>query len=61
MMLLDEMDHTISTLSACTVVRLSPELVADLIAYYPQIARALRKNTLVDGATLREWLMNVGR
>jgi CRP-like cAMP-binding protein len=26
-----------------------------------QIARALRKSTLVDEATLREWLMNVGR
>jgi len=59
--LLDEMDHTITTLSTCTVVRLAPELIADLLTHHPQIARALRKNTLVDEATLREWLMNVGR
>jgi CRP-like cAMP-binding protein/CheY-like chemotaxis protein len=59
--LLDEMDHTITTLSACKVVRLAPELVADLLAHHPRIARALRKNQLVDEATLREWLMNVGR
>ena len=59
--LLDEMDHTITTLSACKVVRLAPELIADLLTYHPQIARALRKNRLVDEATLREWLMNIGR
>ncbi|CAO4184558.1 helix-turn-helix domain-containing protein [Methylorubrum extorquens] len=59
--LLDEMDHTITTLSACKVVRLAPELVADLLAHHPRIARALRKNQLVDEATLREWLVNVGR
>ncbi|EHP92744.1 transcriptional regulator, Crp/Fnr family [Methylorubrum extorquens DSM 13060] len=58
---LDEMDHTITTLSACKVVRLAPELIADLLTHHPQIARALRKNRLVDEATLREWLMNIGR
>jgi CRP-like cAMP-binding protein len=59
--LLDTMDHTISTLSACEVVRLAPETVADLLDNHPQIARALRKAQLVDEATLREWLVNVGR
>lgn len=59
--LLDEMDHTITTLSACKVVHLAPDLIADLLTHHPRIARALRKNTLVDEATLREWLMNVGR
>jgi CRP-like cAMP-binding protein len=59
--LLDEMDHSITTLTACKIVRLAPELITDLLTYHPQIARALRKNMLVDQATLREWLMNVGR
>lgn len=59
--LLSAMDHTLSTLSACRVVRLAPETVADLLANHPQIARALRKAQLVDEATLREWLMNIGR
>lgn len=58
--LLDEMDHTITTFSACQVVRIPPETVADLLAHHPQIARALRVGTLVDEATLREWLVNVG-
>ncbi|MHC2103613.1 Crp/Fnr family transcriptional regulator [Methylobacterium sp. CM6246] len=59
--LLSEMDHTITTASACEVVRLPPETVADLLANHPQIARGLRKAQLVDEATLREWLVNVGR
>ncbi|QEE38193.1 MULTISPECIES: helix-turn-helix domain-containing protein [unclassified Methylobacterium] len=59
--LLSAMDHTITALSACEVVRLAPETVADLLANHPQIARGLRKAQLVDEATLREWLVNVGR
>jgi CRP-like cAMP-binding protein len=59
--LLSEMDHTITTLSACEVVRLAPETVADLLVNHPRIARGLRKAQLVDEATLREWLVNVGR
>ncbi|GJD93111.1 hypothetical protein OCOJLMKI_0300 [Methylobacterium iners] len=58
--LLSRMDHTITTLSACKVVRIAPETVAALVQHHPQIARALRMTTLVDEATLREWLMNVG-
>ena len=58
--LLNRMDHTITTLSACRVVRLAPETMADLLQHHPQIARALRMSTLVDEATLREWLVNVG-
>jgi CRP-like cAMP-binding protein len=58
--LLDQMDHTITTLSACKLVRLAPETVADILGYHPTVARALRRGTLVDEATLREWLVNVG-
>jgi CRP-like cAMP-binding protein len=59
--LLNTMDHTISTLSACKVVRIAPETIAHILEHHPQIARALRMSTLVDEATLREWLLNVGR
>ena len=58
--LLDEMDHTITTLSACKVVRLAPETIADILEHHPAVARALRMGTLVDEATLREWLVNIG-
>ncbi|WP_267360042.1 MULTISPECIES: Crp/Fnr family transcriptional regulator [unclassified Methylobacterium] len=58
--LLDRMDHAIGTLSACTVARLAPETVQALLRR-PKLAAALRKSALVDEATAREWLVNVGR
>ena len=58
--LLTAMDHSICTLSACKVTRIAPETIWDLLQR-PAVAAALRKSTLVDEATLREWLLNVGR
>ncbi|MFC5552365.1 Crp/Fnr family transcriptional regulator [Methylobacterium iners] len=58
--LLPRMDHAIGTLSPCRVVRLDPPVIEDLLQNHPRIARALRIGTLVDEATLREWLVNVG-
>jgi CRP-like cAMP-binding protein len=47
-------------MSACRVVRLPVEVVRTLMEDHPAIARSLRLGTLVDEATLREWLVNVG-
>ena len=58
--LLHEMDHAIGTLSTCQVVRIDLPTIRNLVENHPSIARALRIVTLVDEATLREWLMNVG-
>ncbi|KQP93720.1 cyclic nucleotide-binding protein [Methylobacterium sp. Leaf117] len=58
--LLSRMDHTITTLSACRVVRVPLDVVKRLMEEHPAIARSLRMSTLVDEATLREWLVNVG-
>lgn len=59
--LLDRADHAIATLSACKVVRIPTDTITQLLQQHPQIARGLRLATLVDEATLREWLLNVGR
>ena len=58
--LLKALDHSIGTLSDCEVVRIAPDTIQDLLQR-PAIASALRKATLVDEATAREWLVNVGR
>ena len=58
--ILRAMDHNIATLSACTVVGIPRRRVLELCDR-PAIARALWWATLVDEATLREWLVNVGR
>lgn len=57
--LIGEMDHSIGTFSDCWVVRMGPETMQRL-QQYPSIVRGLRMGTLVDEATLREWLLNVG-
>lgn len=58
--LLRQMDHAIGTLSACRVVRIDLATIRDLVDNHPTVARALRVATLVDEATLREWLLNLG-
>ena len=58
--ILKAMDHTIATLSACRIVRIPHERTLELTER-PAIARALWWTTLVDEATLREWLVNIGK
>lgn len=58
--LLDRMDHSIVTLSPCKVIHLASETIADILDNVPAVACALRLGTLVDEATLREWLVNLG-
>jgi CRP-like cAMP-binding protein len=53
------MDHSVGTFSACVVVWLTPETIRTL-QVHPNIAHGLRMSTLVDEATLHEWLLNVG-
>jgi hypothetical protein len=53
------MDHSIETLSSCWVAWMAPEVIAKL-QQHPNIARALRTSVLVNEATLRAWLMNIG-
>lgn len=58
--LLDRMDHSIATISASLVVRIETAAIAELVAHHSGVARALRLSALVDEATLREWLVNIG-
>lgn len=59
--LLARMDHSIGTLSTCQVVRIDLAIIQDLLRHHPDITHALRLATLVDEATLREWVVNLGR
>ena len=59
--LFEEMDHSIGLLSDALVAKIPAGEVLDLMDRYPRIERALLWGTLVDEATLREWLLNVGQ
>jgi CRP-like cAMP-binding protein len=58
--ILKAMDHTLSTLSPCRVAKLTQEAFLKLVSPYPKILRALWWSALVDEATSREWIVNVG-
>ena len=59
--LFEEMDHSIGLLSDAKVVKIPAAEMLGLMDRYPRIERALMWATLVDEATLREWLLNVGQ
>ena len=57
----EEMDHSIGLLSDAKVVKIPCTEMLELLDRYPRIERALLWATLVDEATLREWLLNIGQ
>jgi len=58
--ILEAMDHSIGLLSDADVVSIPKAQMLELTAR-PAIARALWWSTLVDEATLRHWLVNLGQ
>ena len=59
--LFEQMDHSIGLLSDALVVKIPAVDMLEMMNRYPRIERALMWATLVDEATLREWLLNVGQ
>lgn len=59
--ILSRMDHNIATLTPCSLVEIPRATIDELTTRHPAVARALRWATLVDEATLREWLVNMGQ
>ena len=60
-LLLGKLDHNISTL---TPVRVAPIPHATLLGWseqHPNLGRLLWRDTLIDAAIFREWVVNVGR
>jgi CRP-like cAMP-binding protein len=59
--LFEEMDHSIGLLSDALVAKIPAAEMLDVLDRFPRIERAMMWATLVDEATLREWLLNVGQ
>jgi CRP-like cAMP-binding protein len=58
---IDVMDHSLSSLSACKVMFIPHETVRDLVRRCPRIGDAFWRETLIDAAVFREWILNLGR
>ena len=55
------MDHSLATITAATVAFIPHEALHDLTARFPSIAAKFWRETLVDAAIFREWLISMGR
>ena len=59
--LLNQMDHSISTLSTCRIAFIPRETMYEIMCGDGQLSRAIWWSILVDQAILREWLVTVGQ
>ena len=55
------MDCSLGTITPCKLGFIQHEALRALCDRHPRIARALWRETLIDAAIFREWVMNVGR
>lgn len=59
--ILGQMDHDIVALTDAKIAHVPHQTMQDLPRRRPELGRALWWATLVDEATLREWIVNIGR
>lgn len=55
------LDSSLGSITACTVAFIQHENVHDLCQRNYRIAGALWRETLIDAAIFREWMVNIGR
>ena len=55
------MDHSLATLTEATVAFIPHASMRDLTARFPNIAAVLWRDTLIDAAIFREWMVGMGR
>ena len=55
------MDHDLSTLTACRLGFISHETLRQLHRRRPVVAEMFWRDTLIDAAMFREWIVNVGQ
>jgi len=55
------MDHSLATITLCKVAFIPHESIANLTRRCPRVGDALWRETLVDAALFREWMIGIGR
>src|ERR1700759_2281302 len=59
-LLLDRMDHDLTTLSRARIAFIEHRHINRLIEDRPKLGRALWRETIVDASIFREWIVNLG-
>jgi CRP-like cAMP-binding protein len=58
---LKTLDHNLATLTQARVGLIQHRALYDLMARYPRLAGAFWRETLIDAAIFREWMVGLGR
>jgi CRP-like cAMP-binding protein len=58
---LTTMDHSLSTLVSSKVAFVQHETIRTLLSDYPRLGHLLWRDTLIDAAIFREWIVGMGR
>lgn len=58
--LLKPMDHSIMALTTCTIATVPHDVLGKIFNTQPKLARLFWLNTLIDGATHRQWSVSLG-
>ncbi|KAB1068176.1 Crp/Fnr family transcriptional regulator [Methylobacterium planeticum] len=58
---LHTMDHSLGTITQATVAYIPHESMRELSTRFPRIGEVLWRDTLVDAAIFREWMIGMGR
>lgn len=59
--LLDQMDHSIQTVTHASVAMISRAKMDEIMTTHPAVAQAMYVAQLVDEGTLRAWIVSMGR
>jgi CRP-like cAMP-binding protein len=60
-MFLPRADYVVQTMTPATIARVPADVLRGLAETHPRIAEALWRDTLIDAAIAREWIVNIGR
>ena len=55
------LDNSVSTITPCKVGFIQHEALHDVCLRYPRITSAFWRETLIDAAIFREWMVSIGR
>ena len=58
---LKTMDHSLKSITPCKVAFISHDNIRALTRHCPRIAEVLWRDTLIDAAIFREWMIGIGR
>jgi CRP-like cAMP-binding protein len=58
---LTTLDHSLGTITPCEVGFIRHEDVRDLVRRFPRIGDAFWRDTLIDAAVFRAWMVGIGR